>query len=49
MFVFLVVARVTTTAVEMNRVLERCQKESRAVDVESLCIIAGEKVCTVQI
>ena len=24
--------------------LERCQKESRAIDTESLCIIAGQKV-----
>jgi len=46
-FLFLLVSsRITTTAVELNRVLERCQKESRAVDVESLCIIAGEKVCS---
>lgn len=31
-------------AVEVTRILERCQKESRAVDTESLCIIAGVKV-----
>ena len=27
----------------MMRILERCIKESRAIDTESLCIIAGEK------
>lgn len=32
--------------VEVNRILERCQKEARAVDTESLCIIAGQKVCS---
>ncbi len=31
-------------AVEVTRILERCFKESRAVDTESLCIIAGQKV-----
>jgi hypothetical protein len=30
--------------VEINRILERCLKESRCVDTESLCIISGEKV-----
>lgn len=31
-------------ATEINRILERCLKESRAIDTESLCIIAGQKV-----
>ena len=30
--------------VEINRILERCLKESRCVDTESLCIISGDKV-----
>ena len=36
-------------ATEMGRTLERCFKESRAVDTESLCIIAGEKVGSILI
>ena len=36
--------RISTAAIEINRLLERCQKESRAVDTESLCIIAGQKL-----
>ena len=31
-------------ATELGQILERCFKESRAVDTESLCIIASEKV-----
>ncbi|XP_033742513.1 exosome complex component RRP45-like [Pecten maximus] len=34
--------------VEINRLLERCLKESRCVDMESLCIISGEKVWQVR-
>ena len=37
-------SRQSTAAVEISRILERSQKESRAVDTESLCIIAGQKV-----
>ena len=33
-------------AIETARVLERSFKESRAIDTESLCIIAGAKVGT---
>ena len=29
---------------EVNRLVERCLKESRPIDVESLCLVAGEKV-----
>ena len=39
------VGRSSPVATEVARMLERCLKESRAVDTESLCIIAGEKVC----
>lgn len=38
------VGRPSSVATEITRTLERCVKESRAVDLESLCIIAGEKV-----
>ena len=39
-------SRQTSLSVEVNRILEKCQKEARAVDTESLCIIAGQKVST---
>ena len=38
------VGRPSPVATEAARMLERCVKESRAVDMESLCIIAGVKV-----
>lgn len=38
------VGRLSPMATQVARMLERCLKESRAVDTESLCIIAGEKV-----
>ncbi len=38
------VGRPSSVATEITRTLERCVKESRALDTESLCIIAGEKV-----
>ena len=38
--------RPSSYATEITRILERCIKESRAVDTETLCIIAGEKVST---
>ena len=44
LFTNLVVPRQSSLSVEVGRVLERCQKEARAVDTESLCIIAGQKV-----
>lgn len=31
--------------VQLNRLLEKCIKDSRCVDLESLCIVAEEKVC----
>ncbi|WAQ99503.1 EXOS9-like protein, partial [Mya arenaria] len=36
--------RLSDFGVEINRLLERCLKESRCIDTESLCIVAGEKV-----
>ena len=36
--------RLSGLAIEIDQVLDRCYKQSRAVDTESLCIVAGEKV-----
>lgn len=36
--------RMSDLGVEINRLLERCLRESRCLDTESLCIISGEKV-----
>jgi exosome complex component RRP45 len=35
--------------VEINRLLERCLRDSRCVDTESLCIVSGRKVWEVRI
>lgn len=43
------VGRSSSQGTEIGRILERCFKESRAVDTESLCIIAGEKVWSIRI
>lgn len=37
--------RLGEAGVECSRLLERCIKESRCLDVESLCVMAGDKVC----
>ena len=36
--------RASELTVGLERLLERCLRESRCVDLESLCIIADEKV-----
>ncbi|XP_071787486.1 exosome complex component RRP45-like [Asterias amurensis] len=41
--------RLSEYGVELNRLLEKCLKESRAVDLESLCIVAGEKVWQIRV
>jgi len=41
--------RQTEFSVELNRCMERFYVESRAIDVESLCIVAGEKVWSVKV
>jgi len=41
--------RSTEFSTELNRFMERCFVESRAIDVESLCIVAGEKVWSVRV
>lgn len=33
------------SGVQMNRILERCIKECKCVDLESLCVIAEKQVC----
>ncbi|XP_064392820.1 exosome complex component RRP45-like [Halichondria panicea] len=43
------VGRPSSVATVITRTLERCVKESRAVDTESLCIIAGQKVWEVRV
>jgi len=43
------VGRPTEESVEMSRLMERCLKESRCMDLESLCIVAGEKVWIVRV
>ncbi|XP_048772793.2 exosome complex component RRP45-like [Ostrea edulis] len=41
--------RMSDLGVEINRLLERCLRESRCVDTESLCIISGEKVWQIRV
>lgn len=36
--------RPSIDSVELGRVVERALKDSRAIDTEALCIMAGEKV-----
>ncbi|KAG8221851.1 hypothetical protein J437_LFUL003227 [Ladona fulva] len=43
------IGRPTDAAVQCNRLLEKCLKESRCVDLESLCIVADEKVWQVRV
>lgn len=31
-------------SIQVNRLLEKCLKESKCVDLEALCIVAEEKV-----
>ncbi len=32
-------------AMEVTRLVERALRDSRAVDLEALCVLAGQKVC----
>nr|XP_022322311.1 exosome complex component RRP45-like isoform X5 [Crassostrea virginica] len=43
------VGRMSDLGVEINRLLERCLRESRCLDTESLCIISGEKVWQIRV
>jgi len=36
--------RPSEASVQLNRLLEKCLKESKCIDLESLCIVAEEKV-----
>jgi len=41
--------RLTEEGVELNRTIERCLKESKCLDLESLCIVSEEKVWSVRL
>jgi len=41
--------RMSDYGMEINRLVERCLKESRPIDVESLCIVAGERVWNIRV
>ncbi|XP_066927297.1 exosome complex component RRP45-like isoform X2 [Clytia hemisphaerica] len=41
--------RMTSEGVEINRLIDRVLKESRPIDTESLCVLAGEKVWSVRV
>merc|ERR1719278_167066 len=41
--------RMSDEGVEINRTLERCLKESRCLDLESLCIVSEEKVWSIRL
>lgn len=43
------VGRMSSFGVELNRLLERSVRESKAVDTESLCIVVGEKVWQIRV
>ena len=36
--------RQSDISIQVNRLLEKCLKESKCVDLEALCIVAEEKV-----
>ena len=40
--------RLAAAAVELMRLLERAVRKSQAVDIESLCVIAGKRVWSVR-
>lgn len=40
--------RKTADQVELGRIVERGLRDSRAVDTEALCIVAGEKVWAIK-
>lgn len=47
--IILCIHRLTEYGVETRRLLERCLIDSRALDVESLCIVTGEKVWAIRV
>lgn len=38
------VSRQSELSVKLNRQLERCLRNSKCIDTESLCVVSGEKV-----
>lgn len=38
------VCRQSELSVKLNRQLERCLRNSKCIDTESLCVVSGEKV-----
>lgn len=41
--------RISDLGVQVNRILERAFKDSRCIDLESLCITAEEKVWSLRV
>ncbi|XP_066593997.1 exosome complex component RRP45 isoform X2 [Prorops nasuta] len=41
--------RQTSTAIMINRLLEKCIKDSKCIDLESLCIVADKKVWNLRV
>jgi exosome complex component RRP45 len=41
--------RQSETSVQINRILERALKDSRCIDLESLCIVSEEKVWNLRV
>jgi exosome complex component RRP45 len=41
--------RLTKECIELTRIVERCFRESRVVETEGLCIVAGEKVWSIRV
>lgn len=43
-FGLFLVSRQSELSVNLNRQLERCLRNSKCIDTESLCVVSGEKV-----
>lgn len=44
-----IISRQSELLVKLNRLLEKCLRNSKCIDTESLCVVAGEKVCSCMI
>ncbi|XP_015919084.1 exosome complex component RRP45 [Parasteatoda tepidariorum] len=42
-------SRMSDENVKLQRILERCIRDSKCIDLESLCIVAGSKVWTIRV
>lgn len=40
--------RISTTSIEIARIIERGLRQSKSIDTESLCIVAGSKVWSIR-